>query len=166
MKEIKLTKGQSALVDDEDYEELSKHNWYAHVSRHSVYACRHVGDKVNGKGHLVRMHRQIMGDPVEFVIDHINHNGLDNRKENLRICTLSQNSQNCIKTKPTKYLYKGIRFRGKKAVARPYSAQLTCGNKNYYLGIYATIIEAARAYDAKAIELFGEFACLNFPEEL
>lgn len=159
MKEIQLNKGYVAIVDDEDYEELSKYKWAVCYGRHTNYATR--SKNVNNESN--RMHRIITNCQDGFCVDHINHNGLDNRKENLRICTYSQNSMNTHKTKENKYGYKGVCFiGGKENRTKPYAAQLRYGKKRYYLGQFTTPEEAARAYDQKAKELFGEYACLNF----
>lgn len=88
---IKLTKGYETIVDDEDYEELSKHKWYANVggtAPHLVYAR----GTINGK--KVRMHRVIMKTTENLVVDHKNHDTLDNRKKNLRNCTQKENQEN------------------------------------------------------------------------
>jgi len=96
---------------------------------------------------------------VEKAVDHINHNILDNRKSNLRLCTIQKNSFNRRKTGQTSK-YKGIYF--DKSHSK-FKSQIKFNKKTYNLGRYYSEIEAARAYDAKAKELFKEFACLNFP---
>jgi hypothetical protein len=103
-----------------------------------------------------------MGLP-DCEIDHINHNGLDNRRQNLRVCSGYQNQYNRIKY-PTSQ-YKGI-FARKRKSGIAYVAVVKFNQKRYYAGTYDTPIEAARAYDRKARELFGEFACVNFPNQL
>ena len=99
MKKIPLTQGKFALVDDEDYEKLSRHNWCAVKIGRGFYAAR--GERRGGgrglgigKTFAVLMHRQITKFPHNLVVDHVNHNGLDNRKLNLRVCTRAQNNQN------------------------------------------------------------------------
>lgn len=162
MKEIKLTKGYVALVDDEDFEELSKRKWQANVAARTVYAITNNWDKKLKRTFGISMHRMIMGNPVGMQVDHINHNGLDNRKANLRVCSTSQNKMNTHKTKQNKYGFKGVALIGGHNRTKPYRAQLRFGPKHYSLGAYSTPEEAARAYDKKAMELFGEYACLNF----
>jgi hypothetical protein len=144
MKEIKLTKGQVTIVDDDDYEELSKYKWYFD----GFYAVRYEDGK------LIFMHRQIVNAPKGLVVDHINRNKLDNRKSNLRLCTHRQNAVNSKHRNNSGY--KGVYYDRclKKYVAR-------IGRK--HLGTFATVEEAAKVYDEHAKQLYGEFAYLNFP---
>lgn len=158
-KEIPLTKGKFAIVDDEDYEELSKYKWQASSIRRNeiCYATRKV--IVNGKRKEVKMHIVINRTPAGMDTDHINGNGLDNRKENLRTASPSQNAINIGKRKKsgTSSSYKGVGRNGKK-----WASVISLNGKKIYLGMYESEIEAARVYDAKAKELYGEFALLNF----
>lgn len=101
------------------------------------------------------MHRFLIGAKGEFV-DHINGDGLDNRKSNLRLCSNAQNVQNTGLTRANTSGYKGIRLRNGR-----WDSRITCLNKTYHLGVFSTKEEAARAYNAAAIELHGEFARLN-----
>ncbi len=151
---IPLTRGQFALVDAEDYYQLSKLNWFAINSNRTFYAAR------AHKGKTVKMHREIMGGPGHLVVDHIDRNGLNNRKSNLRICTNAQNIRNAGPRGKGLSKYKGVsrHTRGKK-----WTAVIQLNNKTHYLGYFSDEIEAARAYDKRAKELHGEFACLNFP---
>jgi len=163
MKEIIFTTGQIAIVDDDDFNWLSRYSWRIVKGRNNYYAQTSFWDKNKKQNKNYSMHRLIMNNPDGLQVDHINHNGLDNRKENLRICTASQNSMNTHKTKENKYGYKGVCFiGGKQNRTKPYAAQLRYGKKRYYLGQFATPEEAARAYDQKAKEMFGGYACLNF----
>lgn len=146
-----------ALVDEKWYEELSKYKWY-YINNKYVRRCTSDPNK------KILMHRQIMGvinDPT-LEIDHINHNGLDNREGNLRTCTGSENKKNSIKPAFKTYTeYKGICQReGRDG----WEANITNNKQQIYLGMFETEIIAALAYDKAARELFGEFACLNFPE--
>jgi hypothetical protein len=165
MKTIPLTQGKFAIVDDEDYEELSKYKWFVINRRHS-YAVR---NSYGRHRHRIYMHREVIGMPSSDngPVDHINHNGLDNRKCNLRICSNNQNRQNSRKQKKiasSKYkgvcwhkgsIYKGLRQRGF------WSAHIGQNKKQIYLGVFKTEVDAADAYDRKAKELFGDFAYLN-----
>lgn len=152
MKEINLTKGMFVLVDDDDYEYLNSFNWC--VSSHG-YAKAGINKKT------VYMHRMIMGYPKGYQIDHINENKLDNRKENLRICTSSQNRRNISVRKDNTSGYKGVT---KYLYGDGWVAKINNGYKTINLGIFATLEDAAIAYNRKAIELFGEFSKLNIIE--
>jgi hypothetical protein len=153
---IPLSRGKVAIVDAEDYPGLSKHKWYANRAKRTCYARGTI------EGRHVRMHRQILTAPRGLVVDHINRNGLDNRKSNLRICTHFQNQQNRRPALNCRSKYKGVRWskRDKK-----FRAGIMHNKKSYYLGMFENEIDAAKAYDKKAKELFGEFAYLNFPLE-
>ena len=158
-KKIELTKGMFALVDDEDYDELSKHNW----CMQGDYAARWKGKRKGETGGklMFYMHRVIMGlsDKSDIVVDHINRNKLDNRKENLRVCTSSDNSKN--KKPYNRFGYKGI----VKFSSGKYQAMIWDGKKNIHLGNFPNLQEAAREYDKAAKKYHGEFAYLNFPDE-
>jgi len=156
MKEIEITKGCVTIVDDDWYEMLSLVKW-------------HYG----GKGYAVRsgyrpslkaeyMARIIIDAPKGMQVDHINRNKLDNRRENLRLCTHYDNQRN----KPGRGIYskhKGVSsYKG----CGKYIAKIGSRGKTIYIGRFDTEVEAALAYDKKARELHGEFAFLNFPEIL
>jgi hypothetical protein len=153
---IPLSRGKVAIVDADDFVRLNKHKWYANRSPRTYYAR----GTINRKG--ARMHRQILTAPPHLVVDHINRNGLDNRKQNLRICTKLQNQHNRRPGRNGSSKYKGVRWskRDKK-----FRAGITCNKKTYYLGMFDDEIDAAKAYDKKARELFGEYAYLNFPAD-
>ena len=161
MKRIPLTQGKYALVDDSDYEWLNQYKWFAHKEYNTWYAVRSVSR--NGIHTIIRMHRVIMGlnpgDPRH--VDHRNHNGLDNRQDKLRICTNSQNRCNQIPQKNRSSQFKGVCWHKDN---HKWQTQIQIDGHNIYLGIFDSEIEAAKAYDRKAIELFGEYACINFPE--
>lgn len=107
------------------------------------------------------MHREIMVAPSGQYVDHVNGNKLDNRRENLRMCSNSQNMANRRAPRVNRSGFKGVHFFKRDGTWR---AAITQDYKTKHIGYYATPEEAARAYDIKARELFGEFAQLNFPE--
>ncbi len=154
---IKLTRGFYAKVDTEDYEKVSSRKWYMNTHRGLKYAKSHV--VINGKRTTMSMHRLIMKAGNRMEVDHINHDGLDNRKSNLRVCTHKQNLMNSGNTKNSKSKYKGVSPMGKKwrAVSRLSGTQR-------YLGCYETQIEAAIAYDDEVLKHGDIHAYINFPE--
>lgn len=150
---ISLSQGLYALVDGEDYPFLVKYKWYAHKIDKNVYAKRY------GKGNKkIAMHRDIMKPLPNFQVDHINGGGLDNRKQNLRIATSAQNKHNQKIRKTGSSQYKGVCWDKDQ---NKWRASIRHNKKSIYLGLFNTQIKAAKAYDQKARELFGEFAHTN-----
>lgn len=158
MKFIPLTQGRMAIVDDKDYEWLNQWKWYVYKKRHTYYAVRMTGFRPQKQ---IFMHRLILNPPDGFESDHINHNGLDNRRANLRACTRSQNQQNKKAKLGVTSQYKGVHYRLGK-LKKHWIAQIQINKKSIYLGYFKNEIAAAKAYDSKAVELFGDFAYLNF----
>jgi hypothetical protein len=150
---IPLTRGKFVLVDAEDYYRLVKFRWTASASGNTFYASR------GHNGTTLMMHRAIMGAPKHLVVDHIDHNGLNNRRSNLRLSSLAQNSCNVVSRKGTSK-YKGVHW---KRINKKWVASIQLNGKAYHLGCFADEIAAAIAYDEKAKVLHREFACLNFP---
>lgn len=157
MKIITLTKGMIAKVDDEDYEWLSKFSWYAHKERNKYYAVR-KSKRSGGKQKMIYMHREILRSSVSMKCDHIDGDGLNNQKENLRVCTNQQNLMNRGPQQNNTTGYKGVSKTGAR-----YYASINTNGSNIYLGSYEKPEDAAKAYDKKAKELFGDFAYQNFP---
>jgi len=157
MKQIKLTQNKFALVDDDMFEELDKFKWYAEKRGNTFYARMNIYN--NGKQYRIYMHRYILGlTDSKIKCDHKDHNGLDNKKSNLRTCSNLENSRNQKKVLNTSSRYKGVCFhkRDKKWVAH-----IGVKNKLIYIGLFRNEQDAAKAYNLKASELFGDFARLN-----
>jgi hypothetical protein len=152
MKEIQLTQGKQSVISDVDFERINQHRWhYLKIG----YAARNATE--NGHRKYIYMHREIMQTPDDMETDHINGNTLDNRRENLRICTRSQNSAN--KNKYTGASgYKGVHWF---KPIKKWAARIQVEHKQICLGYFSDVLDAARAYNRAAIELFGEFARLN-----
>lgn len=155
MKKIPLTQNQFALVDDEDYEELNKWKWLAIKHRNSFYAGRQPHGSHKGRK-IIFMHRQILNCPNNMQVDHIDHNKLNNQKNNIRICTHTQNLFNKIPRGKSKYLGVEMRKSGS------FHAKIRIDKIKVYLGAFKTEEEAALAYDCAAKIHHGEFANLNF----
>lgn len=156
MKVIELTKGYKALVDDADYEALSQYRWHALDCIGRVIAVRAIYNP-NGAPRRVYMHRIIANTPDGMETDHINGDTLDNRRANLRTCTHQENTRNA-KPRAHSSKYKGVAYSRQ---AHKWIAQIRHNNKLIYLGAFDDEADAARAYDDRAIKLFGEFAYLN-----
>ena len=153
VKTIELTGGQVALVDGEDYEQLSQHKWHTQKYSDTFYAKRHQ----NGK--MVFMHREILKAPEHLQCDHKNHDGLDNRRCNIRLCTHAQNSYNKRPLANRTSKYKGVHWDKN---AKKWQAQIKHNERVIHIGYFDDQIDAALAYDDYAIDLFQEFAYLNY----
>ena len=157
MKQIKLANNRGiALVDDNDFEETSEHKWVMSNEPNTNYALTWIN--IKGKFKTVSMHRLIMKAKKGQEVDHRDRNGLNNQKNNLRLCTRSQNLMNMKKRENCSSRYKGV-TRSKSA--KRWQAQITLNYRNINLGLFDSEIDAARAYNKAAIRLFGEFARLN-----
>ncbi len=152
-----------ALVDFADAEEMLKYEWFAFKKKDGrVYAAR--SDRAAKT--LVSMSRQLLGlprcDGKTELVDHMNGNGLDNRRRNLRVCTQSENKGNLRRVNAT-FGFKGVHYDSSRGIERrkPWKAQLAKDGVVYVRARFATAEEAARAYDAAAVKAFGAFACTN-----
>lgn len=145
--------GKSALIDDDDWEEISKYTWYFNNTGYAVRVFRK-----DGKQYGVLMHRQILSLPPRFHTDHKNGNRIDNRKENIRPCNRSQNLCNQKLHSNNSSGIKGVRFH---KTIKQWDARIQVQRKPIHLGYYATIEEARAAYDAASRILHGEFSRPN-----
>lgn len=171
MKKIPLTKGMFALVDDEDYESVSRYKWYAYQKASGTWYAERTETKDDGSKKGIPMHRFIMDVPPGLQVDHVDRDGLNNQRTNLRCASHRQNSQNRkVKNKSEK----SSRYHGVNWVAEFHRWQaVICAGENdshgrarqIYIGRFHSEEEAARAYDISALKYFGAFAATNFPRE-
>lgn len=160
MKQIPLTQGQFAIVDDQDYDYLMQWKWCAAYCKRGkrFYALRTY--KVDGKQLSIGMHRQLIGVVDKSIkVDHIDHDGLNNTRKNLRTTSHSQNMANRRPKQNGTSEFLGVyKIKDKNT----WIAQITKNNKRIKLGSYKNEVDAAKAYDNAAIEMHGEFANVNF----
>ena len=153
MIEIPLTKGQAALIDDDDWELVSAYKWFAHWAPNvkSFYAKTNIHKPDGGQTGLL-MHRLIMNAQKGEIVDHIRRDTLDNRKTELRFCTYGQNRQNARANSNTASGLKGVTRNGKR-----WTALIQSGGRKIYLGTYTTPEEAHTAYCTASNEFHGDF---------
>ena len=148
------------FLDDEDYPLVEEYVWFIvkkNDKDHTLYAMTHNEYEKN-----IPMHRLLFDFPHKSIeVDHINHNGLDNRRENLRLCTRSQNAANCRPRTDGVSKYKGVGFKTDQFRRKPWTASIKVNYRTIRLGHFYIEEEAALAYNEAAIRYFGEFACIN-----
>ena len=152
MKTIQLTQGKETVVDDADFDYLNQHKWfcvYIGYAPKYPYAFR----KVNGKA--ITMHRFLLAPEKGFVIDHVNGDGLDNRRSNLRVCTQRQNTYNRRPNRSSRSGIKGVSFSTANP-SKPWVAVI--GKPRRYLGSFRTKEEAGQTYAAAALEMYDQYA--------
>lgn len=154
--EIKLFSGEMVKIDEEDYEIIKNYKWRLNKTKKYKYA---VAYKLKSKNKTVVMHRLIMKATKRQMIDHINGDGLDNRKLNLRFCNKSLNAANSCLHRDNKSGYKGVHWSNRD---KKWYSQITLNYKQRLIGLYDNKDDAACAYDKVAQELFGKFARINF----
>lgn len=157
MKRIPLSKGRFATVDDDDYEDLMKYRWYAMLVNRVWYATR--GTLTSNGGNFLLMHNEITGVRG---IDHIDGNGLNNQRSNLRQSTHKQNRGNSQRNINNTSGFKGVSWHKRDKVWRAY---IRSNDIHIHLGNFDSSVRAACAYDDAAREIHGEFARLNFPTQ-
>ena len=167
VKAIPLTRGLYALIDEADYGWLMKWQWHArNGDSKSFYATRAEygrGEDGSRKRSSIQMHNAIMNPPEGMEVDHINHNPLDNRRINLRVCIHAHNMRNLPKPRNgrTSSPYKGVSWHKNHEC---WQAMIKLNYKQKWLGNFTDPKEAALAYNRAAVECFGEFAKLNIVE--
>jgi len=152
---IPLTRGRFAVVDAADYPALARYDWFVEGAAPHLYAVR------KEKGKSVKMHRQILDAPAGLVVDHIDHDGLNNRRGNLRLATFSENCRNQKKSAKATSRYKGVFWHKR---VKKWAAHISAEGRQHHLGYFGDEGEAARAYDEAARELHKAFAAVNFPD--
>lgn len=150
--ELPLTRGKLALLDLDDLNKVVAYKWQARFSKGNWYA---IHSTANGE---VTMHGLLMGSKPGYEVDHINQNGLDNRRANLRFATKTQNRANVKRRKDNSSGYKGVSFSSRLGKWRAYIQQ---GGKQKHLGFFKDKVEAAHVYNDAAIQTFGDYAWLN-----
>ena len=153
--ELPLTQGKVTLIDEDELPLLDGYTWRAQFIRNIWYAVT----RVNGR--TVYLHRLLEGNPCGMEVDHINGDGLDNRKTNRRICTHQENMRNVRRTTPPRSGFRGVYATS----SGKFAARIKLNRKELYLGQYTTAEEADRVRDHHAKRIHGEFAYLNFPED-
>lgn len=139
-------------VSEEDYKMLSQYSWTIEKSGRRFYAATRINDV------KIRMHRLLLQPKKTQQVDHINHNGLDNRRENIRFSTHIQNMRNRERTNKRKQRYKGVCYHKR---LKKYQASICYNKRRYYLGSFKLARDAAKAYNEAALKYFKEFAVLN-----
>ncbi|WP_407430580.1 AP2/ERF family transcription factor [Arcticibacter sp.] len=167
-KEITLTQGKVAIVDDSDYEYLSKYKWYTKNNNGFFYAVR--TDRSVKPRRTIFMHRLVMNEwNSKTFIDHKDHDTLNNQKANLRACCHAENMRNGTKTSKLKTsVFKGVskrvQRRNGKVIYTAWLAQVGFEGKRIQVGLFQDEVEAAKAYDKAALKYFGQYANLNFKD--
>ena len=150
MREILLTQGKKTIVDDEDYEKLNCYKWCAHKMDKHIYAAHSF--RIENKWKQIPITHIILNVPKGMIVDHINGNTLDNRKYNLRICTVSVNGQNRHNING-KSQYLGVYWFQQ---YEKWGARITKDKERYFLGYFENEVEAALAYNKTAIDLYDK----------
>jgi hypothetical protein len=155
-RKIELTRGFEAIIDDEDFERVSKYKWRANVTSWGTYAVTWM--RIEGRGQHVYLQRFLLGLPRDKLITFANGDKLDNRRINLKYTTRSKSQMGRPRRSNNRTGFKGVSFN---KAAEKYKSYIKKDGKLHYLGLHATAKEAAAAYNEKAKELYGEFAGLN-----
>lgn len=154
--EVSLSQGRVALVSDEDYELVSQHSWYVVKKSRTMYAQRSF--KKGGRWTTQQLHRFLMSPGIGEYVDHVDGDGLNNQRENLRLCSVAENNRNVAPRIDNKSGFKGVRLCNGR-----WRSEIEFEGTRKHLGMYDNPIDAAKAYDNAAMQHHGHFAWLNFP---
>lgn len=155
MKELRLSNGKNSTVDDKDFEFLSKFKW----READGYAARTSSKLETGVRRTILLHKLLMGEKLGYEVDHKNRNRLDNRRDNFRWASSSENKANVLKRSGASSQYKGVCWDLRKNCWR---AHVGSRKNKKHLGYFKDEVEAAKIYDKAAFDRWGEFAYLNF----
>jgi len=158
MKEIILTQGMVAVVDNDVYESLCREKWYAQRVKNGWYAVTHRKNLHDGRKIAVLMHREILNAKSGQQIDHADRNGLNNQVSNLRICSQSENNANQSLRKNNTSGFKGVYWCGS---ARKWISKINQNGKRTIIGYFSDKMDAAKAYDNAALQHYDKFALTN-----
>ena len=159
---IPLSRGKYAIVDPDDCDTLSRYKWYAVKGGNTFYAVRGQWSKQSKKRLTISMHNVIIETPDGYIVDHINHNGMDNRKANLRPATQAENARNArYPKKNTSSKYRGVWYNRQ---TKKWRATISVDRKRKQIGYFTDERDAARAYDTTAKKYYGQFVVLNFTD--
>lgn len=158
---IPLTQGKHAIVDDSDFEWLSRWKWHASKDHNGTFRARRTERSGNGKRLAILLHRVIIDASEAEHVDHINHDPLDNRRANLRVCTIGENNRNTTSRQNSTSQYIGVSWHKRDRIWR---AQIRANDKVLHLGTFTCEVAAARAYDDAARIHHGAFANPNFEQ--
>jgi hypothetical protein len=160
---IPLSRGKYALVDPADYDRLIEHKWHTVGARGTFYAVRNTGQRIGEKRIVLKMHRAVLKVPDGMFVDHINHNGLDNRRANLRPATQAQNARNRRKVHGGNYhsKYRGLTWYKHQ---KQWAVRIMVNRQAKFIGYFDDERDAAKAYDTAAKKYHGRFAALDFSD--
>lgn len=157
---IPLADGRFTIVDDEDADLASSYSWWANNRPNTTYACAHVPGSGRRGQKSISLHRLLLDAPPGIQVDHIDHDGLNNRRSNLRLATNAQNQANRRKKPGAASRFRGVSWH---KASGSWQACIRRDGRQCHLGHFKDETDAARAYDAAARSVFGDFALLNNP---
>src|SRR3990167_1985734 len=158
MQQLPISKGKITIISDEDYTQLAQHKWRVYINSGKLYAARWEKGKTMKTRKHIKMHQVIMNPLKGLIVDHIDGDGLNNRRDNLRIVSNRQNTINRRKSVGTSSQFKGV-YKAKNTIK--WRSYIKTNNRQIYLGMFDTEHQAALVYDLWAKDMFGQYAKLN-----